>query len=226
MMETGLNMYNWYREYDYKSFEIFHNAKFRLLIFKAAELFNHSEGPINAVVEEDIITPPWVYEISEAIMEIITLMYNFFNVEHKLSKNPSIKARFSTICSLLKVENEYCKYFFTMSIEFRVNRVLACSLRLNRFLECILEDLKELRKHMDQTLVDNLDEVYLFMQQRIREALEVTRSQKDHEINIVLLDMMFLLLRNAGDPIMKGILDKGKEREIIDSILKSNEIYD
>lgn len=175
-----MSTHNWYREYDYKSFEIFHNAKFRVLIFKAAELFNSSEGPANAVMEEEIVTPAWVAEISEAIMEIITLMYNFFNVEHKLSKNPSVKARFSTICSLLRVENEYCKYFFTMSIEFRVNRILACSLRLNRFLECILDDLQELRKHMDQTLVDNLDEVYLFIQQRIREALEVTLSERDH----------------------------------------------
>lgn len=38
--------------------------------------------------------------------------------------------------------------------------------------------------------------------------------------------MISLLLRNAGDPTMKGILDTNKEKTIINNILKSNEIYD
>jgi hypothetical protein len=32
---------------------------------------------------------------------------------------------------------------------------------------CIMVSLKELKKNMDKTLLDNLNEVYLFMQQRI-----------------------------------------------------------
>lgn len=34
------------------------------------------------------------------------------------------------------------------------------------------------------------------------------------------------MLRMAGDPTMKGIIDINKEKEIIDKILKSNEVYD
>ena len=48
----------------------------------------------------------------------------------------------------------------------------------------------------------------------------------DHDLNIILLDMLSLLLRNTGDPTMDKILDNKKERAIIDSILKSNEIYE
>ena len=38
--------------------------------------------------------------------------------------------------------------------------------------------------------------------------------------------MLSLLLRNTGDPTMEKILDNKKERNIIDSILKSNQIYE
>lgn len=44
---------------------------------------------------------------------------------------------------------------------------MASLLRLNKFLNLIVDELKILRKHMDQTLLDNLEEVELFMQQRL-----------------------------------------------------------
>lgn len=46
---------------------------------------------------------------------MLTLLYNFYNIEYKLSKNQEVKIRFLTICSVLKVENEYTKFFYTMS---------------------------------------------------------------------------------------------------------------
>lgn len=44
-----------------------------------------------------------------------------------------------------------------MSLQFRMNRILAGSIRLNRFMSCILEELSLLKKHLDQTLLDNLN---------------------------------------------------------------------
>lgn len=49
-----------------------------------------------------------------------------------------MKSRLRKICSVLRVEIEYCKYFLTMSVEFRINRILASSLRIKRFMECIV----------------------------------------------------------------------------------------
>ena len=108
-------------------------------------------------------------------MEITTLLYNFFNVEEKLAKNQIVKRKYLAICSVLKIEKEYSHYFFTMSQEFRINRIIGCCLRLNRFMQAIFSLLSEMEKDLDQTLLDNLEEVYLFMQQRIRETLEITR---------------------------------------------------
>lgn len=44
-------------------------------------------------------------------------------------------------------------------------------------------------------------------------------------MNVILLDNISLLLRNSGDPTMKGVLDIKREKKIIDKILKSNEVY-
>lgn len=114
------------------------------------------------------------------------------------------------ICTVLKIEKEYTSYFFTMSQQFRENRIMACCLRINRFMQEIFATLAEIKKHIDQTLLDNLEEVYLYMQQRLRETLEVTREMGDNDLNIVILDMLSLLLRNTGDPTMEKILDNKK----------------
>jgi len=67
-----------------------------------------------------------------------------------------------------------------------------------------------IRNSLDKTFLENLDEVYLFIQQKIKETLMKTEHLGDHHFNIILLDMLCLLLRNFGDNTMHKILDKTK----------------
>lgn len=83
----------------------------------------------------------------------------------------------------------------------------------------------KIKSNLDKTFLENLDEVYLFIQQKIKETLKKTEHLGDHDCNIILLDMLSLLLRNFGDSTMHKILDKTKERNIMDMIEKSNETY-
>lgn len=164
--------------------------------------------------------------MAEAFTEISVLLYNFFYVEEKLTNNREVKKLFSKIYTVLRIENEYSKYFFTMSKNFRINRILAVCLRLNQFIEAIFKGIEDIRKSLDQTLLDNLNEVYLFMEQKIQETLEMTKEQEDHDLNVIMLDMLSLLLRNSGDPTMKKILDRKKKKLMLDTIQKENEIYE
>ena len=45
------------------------------------------------------------------------------------------------------------------------------------------------------------------------------------DINIILLDMISLLLRNFGDTTMHRILDRPRVCKIIEFIEKENEVY-
>lgn len=91
-----------------------------------------------------------------------------------------MKSRLRKICSVLRVEIEYCKYFLTMSVEFRINRILASSLRIKRFMECIVQFMNDFKREMDEKLLDNLSEVDCYLKQKILETLEITKSQGDH----------------------------------------------
>ena len=71
-----------------------------------------------------------------------------------------------------------------------------------------------------------MNEVYLFMEQKIQETLEMTKEEEDHDLNIIMLDMLSLLLRNSGDPTMKKILDRKKKKLMLDAIQKDNEVYE
>lgn len=68
--------------------------------------------------------------------------------------------------------------------------------------------IKKIRKNLDKTFMENLDEVYIYIQQKIKETLLKTEQLGDHSLNIILLDMLSLLLRNFGDSTMHKILDK------------------
>ena len=54
----------------------------------------------------------------------------------------------------------------------------------------------------------------------------MTKEEEDHDLNIIMLDMLSLLLRNSGDPTMKKILDRKKKRMMLDAIQKDNEVYE
>lgn len=71
---------NWYIEYDFKVFHILNDSQFGSMIFKLAEMFGDVEGPMPDPEEENS-APKWILEIAEAVMEMSTLLYNFFNVE-------------------------------------------------------------------------------------------------------------------------------------------------
>jgi hypothetical protein len=60
------------------------------------------------------------------------------------------------ICLISKVESEYGRYFFTSSSEFRIRRMLASGLRLNKYLIYMLPCLDDLKKDMDQKLKENV----------------------------------------------------------------------
>ena len=68
---------NWYIEYDNKTFNIFNKPKYSKYIFKAAELFVNSiphESPESVEVSE------WVTALSNAVKDVVQLLYNFFYV--------------------------------------------------------------------------------------------------------------------------------------------------
>ena len=84
-------------------------------------------------------------------------MYNFFYVEEKLSGVAVLKSLFKRIHTLLKVEYEYGKFFFILSEEFRLVRIMASCLRFSRFLEAIVKEIRKEHGRFDQTLTDNMD---------------------------------------------------------------------
>lgn len=63
------------------------------------------------------------------------------------------------------------------------------------------------------------------MQQKLKETLMKTEQQGEHDLNIIMLDMLSLLLRNFGDATMQNILDKTKEKKLMEIIEKENEVY-
>ena len=65
-------------------------------------MFAEVEGP-PSVSEEENNTPEWIAEVAESVMEISTLLYNFFNVEEKLAEDPLLKTKYLAICSVLKI---------------------------------------------------------------------------------------------------------------------------
>lgn len=70
-----------------------------------------------------------------------------------------------------------------------------------------------------------MDEVYIFIQQKLKETLMKTELLGNHDINIILLDTLALLLRNFGDSTMHKILDRTKVAKIIEMIEKENQVY-
>ena len=77
----------------------------------------------------------WNSAIANTVNEILLLLYNFFYVEEKLTNNEIVKDVFLKIYTVLKVENTYASLFYIRSENFRENRILSSSIRLNRFLE-------------------------------------------------------------------------------------------
>jgi hypothetical protein len=53
------------------------------------------------------------------------------------------------------------------------------------------------------------------MLERILETLQETQYQGDNILNVLLMNMLLLLQRNAGDTTIKDILDANKEEELI-----------
>jgi hypothetical protein len=127
---------------------------------------------------------------------------------------------FFQIHTVLKVENLYSSYFYTASENFRISRILACTIRLNRFLEALFDHIQNIKKNLDETFLENLDEVYIFIQQKLKETLGKTQQLGNHDINIILLDTLSLLLRNFGDSTMHKILDRTKVAKIMEFIEK------
>jgi len=125
---------------------------------------------------------------------------------------------FFQIQTVFKVENSYCNFFYASSENFRINRILACIIRINKFLESLFEHIKIIKKHLDPTFLENLDEVYIFIQQKLKETLKQTSILGNHDINIIMLDTLSLLLRNAGDLTMHKILDNSKVGNIMELI--------
>ena len=70
-----------------------------------------------------------------------------------------------------------------------------------------------------------MDEVYLFILQKIKETLTKTEKLGHNDINIILLDTISLILRNFGDTTMHRILDRPRVSKIIEFIEKENEVY-
>jgi hypothetical protein len=64
------------------------------------------------------------------------------------------------------------------------------------------------------------------MLERIVETLQETQYLGDNILNLLLMNMLLLLQRNAGDTTIKDVLDANKEEELIEDILKFNEIED
>jgi hypothetical protein len=71
----------------------------------------------------------------------------------------------------MAVESEYCGYFFLSSKEFRLHRLFACCLRLNRYVGNMLLFLSGLKQSMDRDLLSNLHLVYKFLSEKICETL-------------------------------------------------------
>lgn len=125
---------NWYIEFDNKTFSIVHKPKYEKYVFKAAEHY------INAPIiepSENIEVKEWVSTLSNAVRDISQLMHNFFYVEEKLANQEIIKVAFYQIHTVLKVENLYSNFFYVASENFRISRILACMIRMNRFLEAL-----------------------------------------------------------------------------------------
>ena len=92
---------------------------------------------MNAAVcepSENIVVSEWVSVLANAVRDISQLMYNFFYVEEKLTDQEIIKVAFYQIHTVVKVENLYSNFFYIGSENFRISRILACMIRLNRFL--------------------------------------------------------------------------------------------
>ena len=47
-------------------------------------------------------------------------------------------------------------------------------IRLNRFLEALFVHIDGIRKSLDETFIENLDEVYIYIQQKLKETLTKT----------------------------------------------------
>ena len=122
---------NWYIEYDNQTFAIMHKPKYEKYIFKAADMFINAEFALPPEIGE---VADWVNALSHAVKDIIQLLYNFFYVEEKLVEQEIVKMTFFQLYNVLKVENLYSKFFFIGSENFRINRILASMIRLNRFL--------------------------------------------------------------------------------------------
>lgn len=216
------NELTWYIEYDNRTFSILNKPKFEKHIYKVAQGFVEAQVcPPSLEIE----VSEWVPHLADAVKEISQLLYNFFYVEEKLTSNEVIKLAFLQIHTVLRVENLYSNFFYIFSENFRLNRILAECIRLNRFMEKIFESINNIRKSLEKNFLDNLDEVYIFMQQKIKETLARTEKLGAHDLNIILLDMLSLLLRNFGDSTMGKILDKTHEKKLIDVIEKENEVY-
>ena len=108
-----------------------HKPKYEKYIFKAADMFINAEFALPPEIGE---VADWVNALSHAVKDIIQLLYNFFYVEEKLVEQEIVKMTFFQLCNVLKVENLYSKFFFIGSENFRINRILASMIRLNRFL--------------------------------------------------------------------------------------------
>jgi hypothetical protein len=54
---------------------------------------------------------------------------------------------------VLKVENLYSGFFFMGSENFRINRILACMIRLNRFFEALFAHIEGIKKSLDETFI-------------------------------------------------------------------------
>ena len=199
-----------------------HNPKYERYIFKVSSLFNNSEIIRSTDTTE---VSDWVAALANAVRDICQLMYNFFNVEEKLANSEILKATFLLVHNVLKVENLYSSFFYVSSENFRINRILACMIRLNRFLEALFPHIDSVKKNFDQTFIENLDEVYLFILQKSKETLLKTEQLGHHDINIIQLDTISLLLRNFGDTTMHRILDRPKVCKIVELIEKENEVY-
>ena len=214
----------WYVDYDLQTLDLFRHdigaEEFADEIFEVTERFANKQGCYQ--VPADI--SDWVRFISHATRQMVILLYNFFYVEEKLVNEEFNRLVYFKIHRVLMVENNYTNFFFLHGQPFRLARVTACLLRLSRFLQSTSTKFKRISKNLDKTFLENVNEVTIFIQQKITEILSKTSQLGKHEVNLILIDMLSLQLRISGDTSMNKTLSKMEVIEIITKIQKNNHI--
>lgn len=93
-------------------------------------------------------------------------------MESRLEENgEDITDFFNNLVQLLDCEIRYTSFFRTRSPHFRFYRILASQIRLIRYLQFLYDKIQAQKAKFDATFFDNMQEVYLYIQQKVQETL-------------------------------------------------------